>query len=325
MTVTGLKHDRAAEVTGKFRGGTGRANEPRAPFAPCHSRAAKYSLAGITIPGARPALPRSPNPNSFPPVFRPLRHRKSSLRPAAFYAGEEALSTFRLMPASAAGNAVSHFMKQILLLLLVAFTMSGCSRNGSDSKKGSADVAGVWVSPREYQNPYFGIRVAVPDEWELKKGTTQEINDQAVDFLAGDEKNLRSVMKSAVEKTQTIFWAYRYPVGTPGKSNPNVSMLIESVARLPGIKSPEDYLSVLEQTLKMSNKTFNFLPAANVIDMGGMRLAMRESDLPMGELVIHQRFYATMKDRQILLIGVTTIADDDEGEVAHVLQSIKKM
>lgn len=207
-------------------------------------------------------------------------------------------------------------MKKAIISLFV-LVLSGCGPKG-----GSVNTAGAWVSQREYQNAYFGFRVAVPEEWELKKGTSDDINQRAVDFMAGDEKNLRSAMKSAIDKTQTLFWSYRYPVGTPGKSNPNVSMLIESVARFPGIKSSEDYLLAIEQTLKLSNKTFTMSPSRTV-DLGGLHLAMRESEMPIGTLVVHQKFYATLKDRLILLIGVTTMADGDETEVAKIVQSIK--
>jgi galactokinase/mevalonate kinase-like predicted kinase len=214
-------------------------------------------------------------------------------------------------------------MKQILLLLFIVFTLAGCGRSDSSRKESRVDVVGVWSSPREYRNDYFGFRVAIPDGWELKKGTSQEINQRAVDFLAGDEKNLRSVMKSAIERTQTLFWAYRYPIGTPGKSNPNVSMLIENVTQLPGVKSSDDYLLAIEQTFRTSNKTVKFLAESRTVDLGGVQFMMRESEMPMGSLTIHQKFYATMKDRLVLLIGVTTMADGDTDEVAKIMQSIK--
>jgi hypothetical protein len=216
-------------------------------------------------------------------------------------------------------------MRRILTLLLIAVALTGCERKEPESKSVGIELQGHWASEREYQNEYFGVRVTVPESWQLDKGTIAETNKRAVDFLAGDEKNLRSVMKSAIEQTLTIFTTHRYPVGTPGKSNPSVVMLIENVTRLPGITSPDDYLRAIEETLKLSNKTFTFSPEAKTEDLGGVQFRMRKAKMPIGTMVVHQSFYAKLKGGFVLLLGVNTMAEGDDEEVARIIGSFKAL
>ncbi len=216
-------------------------------------------------------------------------------------------------------------MQRLPIAVFLAFILAGCGRSGPAAKPGRADVGGAWVSEREYRNGYFGMRVEIPGDWSLQKGADETFNQRAVDFIAGDENNLRGAMKSAIEQTRTIFWAYRHPLGTPGKSNPNVAVLIENVTRLPGIKSAADYLQAMEQTLKLSNKTFNFAPETKAVDVGGVAFAMREAEMPVGTLTVRQRYYARFNNGYVLLMGVTVMAEGDEAEVAKVTATVRAL
>ena len=219
--------------------------------------------------------------------------------------------------------ATQILMRRIFILAALALLSAGCGRSDPGAAQRNADLPGVWTSERGYRNDFFGLGVAIPSGWELKKGTEEEANERAVDFLAGDERNLRSAFKSAIAHTQTIFRAYRYSLGTPGKSNPNVTVLIENVTRLPGIKSADDYLRAMEDTLRLTNKAFNFLGGPRPVSVGGVQFAMREAELPIGTITVHQRYYAKFRDGYVLLMGVATMAEEDEAEVQKVTASIK--
>lgn len=216
-------------------------------------------------------------------------------------------------------------MKWTYWMLAVALSFSACSRTEEDDKSTVAgNLRGEWIDERAYANDYFGISVRIPEDWHLDKGASQHINEMASDFLGGEDENLKATLKSAIDKTYTVFWAYRYPPGTPGKTNPNVSMIIENLAPLPGVKSGSDYLLRLQDTFKLTGKEIHFLNEPIEVEIGGAPFWMRDVRMPLGATEIKQKYYATMKDRHVLMFSVTMISDGDDEIVSELTDTIKK-
>ncbi len=213
--------------------------------------------------------------------------------------------------------------KKTLILLSLAL-VCGCSRHGpgSDSTNIRDNIQGAWTSGNEYRNPFFAVGIKVPEDWVLKKGLSEQLSNKAVDLLAGDEKNLRSVMKSAIEKTYTVFWAYRYPLGTPGKTNPNMSMMIENVALYPGIVSASDYLKAMEQTLKLSKLDARFVSDPADAVLGNAHFTMREIEVPLGTMRLREKFYCMFKDGYVLTIEVTIMTQADEEQTNLITSTV---
>ena len=209
------------------------------------------------------------------------------------------------------------------IAIILASLFTGCSEDEKKEETSvETNIRGEWTSDRKYSNDFFEIVAEIPVEWHLDKGSNEYINDSATEFLGGDDENLKATLKTAIEKTHTVFWAYRYPLGTPGKPNPNITMLIENVEHLPGLKSAADYLLVMEDTLKMSNKNISFVTKPNKVDVGGVEFWMRETKMPMGTIEVRQKFYCRMKDRYVLMFGVTTMSEEDEKTVSEITRTI---
>mgnify|MGYP003983035971 CR=1 FL=1 len=186
------------------------------------------------------------------------------------------------------------------------------------------NIRGEWIGDRKYINEYFGFVTEVPVEWYLKKGTNDDFKyEAATEFLGSGDENLKALLKSSIEKNYTVFKASRHPLGTPGKTNPNVAMMVENIGDFPGIKSAKDYLFVMEDTLKMTNKKFSFAPDVTKVDLGGVEFWMRESSFTLGATEVHSKDYAKMRDNYILVFVVTTISEDDENTVSELIRTIK--
>tara|TARA_B110000003_G_scaffold259182_1_gene278930 strand:+ start:393 stop:1487 length:1095 start_codon:yes stop_codon:yes gene_type:complete len=185
------------------------------------------------------------------------------------------------------------------------------------------DIRGEWVGDRKYINDYFGFVTEVPVEWHLKKGTNDEFKKTTTEFLGGDDVNLKALFKSSIEKTYTVFQALRHPPGTPGKTNPSVMMLIENIGHLLGIKSAKDYLLVLEDNLKLTNKKFSFAPEVIKVELGGVEFWMRNLSFTIGVTEVNKKIYARINGNYILAMGVTTISEDDENTVSELTRTIR--
>jgi len=192
-------------------------------------------------------------------------------------------------------------------------------------KREVPSMRGAWTSDTSYENHFFQLKVSIPTDWYLTKGQDEKRNQAAAEFLSGSDSNLKGALETAIKKTFTAFWAYRYPPGTPGKTNPNMSMVIEPIDQLPGIKSEADYLQAIESTLKMTNRNFVFKNPATQAKLGGLELWSREAETSMGNLKIKQRYYARLKDRMVLLIGLTFLSDEDEGELKKITDTLQPL
>lgn len=210
-------------------------------------------------------------------------------------------------------------------LILFSVILLGCSEKKlSGTSNVEVDIRGQWDSDLQYSNDYFEVMLEIPDDWELEKKENPEMYEKGADFIAGGDDNLKASMKSAVEKTHTVFTAFRYPVGTPRKSNPNITILIENVKALPGIQSGSDYLLAMEDTLKMSKAKMTFQNDPIEEDLGGRHFWSRKMIMMVGQIEVHQNYYATFKDGYVLLMVVTVRTDEDKEVVSKLLDTIQK-
>ena len=210
------------------------------------------------------------------------------------------------------------------LIIISNLLFVGCSESEkTENANVKVNIRGEWVSDRKYINDYFGFVTEVPVEWYLKRGNNDDSTETATEFLGGDDENLKALIKSSIDKTYTVFEASRHPPGTRGKTNPSVVMSAENIGNLQNIKSAKDILFLTEDTLKLTNKKFSFSPGVNKVSLGGVEFWMRNASITIGVTTVHQKYYAMIKGNYCLVIGVTTISEDDENTVSELTRTIR--
>lgn len=215
-------------------------------------------------------------------------------------------------------------MKKFACLLMFTLMMTGCSKMGTGSKTNVAkDTRGKWISERTYVNEAFDVAVDIPKDWHLSKKLHKNLTEGASDMLAGDNKNMKGAYKSAMERMHTAFVAFRYPPGTPGKSNPNVSMIIENVGHLPGIKSGKDYLLLMEENLNNSNMKVDFHGPPKDVSLGAVTFSSRNSTLKIGALKIAQTCYVKKSGACVMVITASTLTEADGKVVQDLTKTIR--
>lgn len=188
--------------------------------------------------------------------------------------------------------------------------------------KVATNSQGRWSAERIYQNEYFGIQLTIPEDWHFEKGMNQAAEEMGTDLLVGEDQNKRKMMDAALKNTHTSFMAYRYPPGTPGKSNPNVICMIEKVTHLPGVKTGGDYLLLMEDTLKNSNVEISYLNAPHEVSLQEIPFFVRSSTLKLGFAEVSQTTYARKIGDHVLLITASTMEESDETVVAELIDGI---
>ncbi|MEJ6700076.1 MAG: hypothetical protein QNL01_03790 [Akkermansiaceae bacterium] len=208
-------------------------------------------------------------------------------------------------------------IKPYLIIISTLFFI-GCSKSEKTEKTNvEVNIRGEWVGGRKYINDDFGFVTEIPEGWYFKKGTDDDfMYETAAEFLVGEDEYFKAVLKSAMEKTCTLFSAYLYLLGTPGKTNPNVSMLVENLGHLPVIKSAKDYL--LEDSFKVTNKNISFATEASKVEMGGVDFWMREIKVPMGMREMRQKYHGKIKGKYISVLVVAVVTEENENTVSEL-------
>lgn len=224
-------------------------------------------------------------------------------------------------------------MKQALYLTtLLALLLTACSPNNKTEVKEAettqseaVGISGKWVGDNQYVNDYFGLVVDIPEGWNLVKGSSEQMKETARKFLSeNSDQKMKQLLESSTDNTYTAFWAHRYPVGTPGKTNPNVSLMVENVEQSPSIQSVDDYMLAMENTLKRTNKGILFSGQPSRVNIGGLEFCKREITMPVGQLKVQQKHYAMKKGNYVLLIGVTIISEEDKQIISQLTDTIRK-
>lgn len=212
-------------------------------------------------------------------------------------------------------------MKYIMMLCAL-IVLTSCSKGDKESGV-KVGLRGQWKSERVYENKFFDLALEIPEGWEIDKGNNKEMAERASEFLAGDDKNLKDTMASAIEQTYTVCNVRQYPLGTPGKTNPNFSVIIENVGQFPGITTAEEYLVAVEDTLKMSQKEIRFVGGPEKAKLGGVEFTMRRLEIPMGTMTIKQKVNCLFKDGYAILLTTTTLTPQDEITLSVVTDGVR--
>lgn len=217
-------------------------------------------------------------------------------------------------------------MKQKLYLAtFLVLLLAACSPTVKEEEKNvSVDIRGKWVDDNQYVNDFFEVAIDIPEDWSLKKGSSKQAEDSTSELFSDSDPELKEPIESAIENTYTAFWAHLYPVGTKGKTNPNVSLMIENVEKSPEITSAKGYLLAMENTLKKVNETISFVEKPSLVNMGGLDFWKAKVIMPVNVFKVHQEYYVMKEGKYILLISVSTVSEEDKQTISQVKDTIRK-
>jgi len=214
-------------------------------------------------------------------------------------------------------------MNKVLSVLFLLFLFTSCSKNEQAKvDQTSKKLHGEWVSDRSYKNDSFGFKITIPEKWDLKKGHDEQLNEMGSDLVAGNNQNMKNALKTAALRSHKVLSAFRYPLGTPGKTNPNVQIVIENIGSAPGIKSCKDYMKVVEQNISMGQLKVDFKNDGKDIKIGNSTFYQCTSSIDYGNMNIKQVYYSKIVDRHIFFVNITTIGKADEKIMEPVIKSM---
>ncbi len=206
----------------------------------------------------------------------------------------------------------------ILVLFVVSMPLlTGCQRKAVD-EVGLGSLEGS-----VYTNKYFGLTVTLPAGWSNQdQKSLRELTDLGGQVVAGDDKNLKAIVKTAETTTVNLFGSFRHPMGAPVPFNPSVMCLAERTRHLPGIKKGRDYLYHLKKLIESSQMKISFAEEISTETLGGQDFDVLQTEMSTVGVTVYQKYFVTVLKGYALMFVVSYTTDEEGAELQEVLKSI---
>lgn len=140
------------------------------------------------------------------------------------------------------------------LSILFLFVFTGNSQNKSDN----FDFG--HVNNSTYTNPFFDCELTLPQNWIIQtKEEIEAISNKGKELIAGDDSNLKAIIKSSQVNSANLLSVFEFERGSPVDYNSSISVIVENIKNLPGIKSGSDYLFQARKMLVLSQVKYDYI------------------------------------------------------------------
>jgi hypothetical protein len=208
-------------------------------------------------------------------------------------------------------------LSSVLLVLASAALLTGCGRKASD------EIDFGTLKNSVYQNNYFGLTVTIPTDWSVQdQASQQQIMVAGKALVAGDDKNLKAVLKATELQSVNLFTVFKYPLGSPVTFNPAIVAVAETVRQLPGIQRGKDYLFHARQLLQSSQVRASFPKEIYTVRLGGVDFDVMDSEFSIRGITVKEKYYATIRKGYALAFVVSYEKDEEESFQRKVLETI---
>jgi hypothetical protein len=187
----------------------------------------------------------------------------------------------------------------------------------------AAKIGAGQLSGHTYTHGHFKLSVEIPDDWYIQnKAETDQLAQQGAAVMKQDA-GTQAMVQAAKQRTLTLLSAFRHPPGTPVPFNASFIITVEDVSLLPGIKSGEDYLKILEKSLSALTFKMEVEPIDSGFKIGAHAASRLRVHMHVGDRQVEQEYYGT-RDGDYALIVILSYGDEEQGETLHaILDSLK--
>jgi hypothetical protein len=209
-------------------------------------------------------------------------------------------------------------MSRLLLSTLFSFLFLVLSHIASAS-----EITYGTISNNIYKNDYFGMSMDVPQGWSVQsKAAMKQLMDQGSDLVAGDDQNLKAIMKQSEKQTVNMFVFFKYEQGTPVTFNPSIVAVAERVTHMPGIKRGADYFFHVRRLLQASQVEYTFPKKIYTTDLSGVSFDVMPAEISASFLTVEQDYYAALMKDYVLNFILSYSNEDEKQELIKILDTV---
>lgn len=210
-------------------------------------------------------------------------------------------------------NRIALFAHVFALTLLFI----GCQKRASD------EIDFGTLSDSIYTNKYFGFSVKLPKDWNVQDQDVQKrLMNTGAELVAGNDKNLKAMVKASELQSVNLFATFEHPVGSPVEFNPSIMSVAELTRDLPGIKRGKDYLFQAKKMLEAGQIKVSFPKDYYTAQLGGVEFDVMELEMSMVGMVIKQKYFVSVQKGYALCFIVSYTNDEQSAFLQTVLNSV---
>lgn len=219
-------------------------------------------------------------------------------------------------------KVILFFVMAALLVLSVGCSSSTKTSAPEKPKKPDVLDAGI-VTGSVYRNEYFGLTIVIPDNWDVQsEETKKELQEIGKNAMANGDEAKKAAMDRAADRSASLLFASKYPMGTPDKTNANYGAAAEKVSAFPGIKTGKDYLVQVRQLMQGSTVKCTFKEIySEKID--GVDFDVLECSIDVQGTTVKQKYYTAIMREYALLINITYVAPEDADVLNKAVKAVK--
>ena len=223
-----------------------------------------------------------------------------------------------------AGNIAGFFLCLMKQLLTIFLSLCFILPMKADTPKKTEKVYPFNYGKMEdnvYTNPFFGIRLPVPDNWNVQNNSQIEyVISKGKDVVQFEDELLNESVKNIDINSMTLLMLSKYEMGAPVAFNPNITLMAEDVSMSTGIRKGSDYLFHVKNGLQKSNLQMTCTPEEDPVTISGQtfyRLTCEraESDIKL-------IYYTTISKRYAVSFVAACNTDEEEQELKSIINSI---
>lgn len=176
-----------------------------------------------------------------------------------------------------------------------------------------------------YNNSFFNFKIELPSEWIVQsKEQTENLVEVGKKIVAGDDDNLKAVMKASEINSAYLLTVFKYELGSPVEYNPSLMLVAENLKLAPGIKKGNDYLfqarKLLEQSQIQYNNIDNEFEKVNFDHQEFYKMNLDMNHLGHN---IKQSYYSTILNGFSVSAIISFVTDEQKKELEEILNSLK--
>jgi hypothetical protein len=207
-------------------------------------------------------------------------------------------------------------MKRIFIFLAL-FSIFFCNVSLSD------EIGYGEITKDIYTNGYFNMSIPVPGGWHVQsKAAMKELSNVGTNMLAGEDNNLRIVLKESEKQSVNMFGFFKHEPGAPVNFNPSILSVAERVTHMPGIKKGSDYLFHVKNIFQTGQMNYTFPKEMFSKSISGISFDVMPTEARVGNKVVYQEYYAARIKNYVLSFVVTYSSDSEKGELNSILNNL---
>ena len=211
---------------------------------------------------------------------------------------------------------------KISSLLTILLILNGVSCKTQDNPM---DFDYGRVESNKYVNSYFGFEIKLPIDWIIQsKEQLANTFETGKKLVAGDDSNMKAVIKASEVNTANLLAVNQYPKGAAVEYNPSIVIIAENVKNAPGIIKGSDYLFHARRLMMQSQFKYDYLDEQFEKEIiSGIDFYKMNAGIKYLGLDIKQVYYTTVLKGFSLSIIISFNNDKQKEELLNSIKSIK--